>query len=116
MKHRMKHWLVAAAAFAGLLTTTPALAQSCPADVSDLRSQIQEPQLQDRLYEPLDTIISETGGLDAAIAEWQQRLSEAQADRAALSPDSSAGLTRAFDELVLILSHQLDGLRCRASS
>lgn len=114
--HRKTLSLAAAATIAGLLLTTPALAQSCPTNVSDLASQIQEPQLQDRLYEPFDTIVAEAGGLNVAIARWQQKLSDAQADRAALSSDSPPVLTRAFDELVLILSHQLDGLQCRAGS
>jgi hypothetical protein len=115
MKHCTKLSLLAAAGIAGLLITTPASAQSCPADVSDLASQIQEPELQDSIYEPLDTIASNAGGLDEAIAQWRQKLSDAQANKAVLSPNSPAVLTRALDEQILILGHQLDGLRCRAT-
>lgn len=89
-----------------------ARAQSCPADLSALSGQISTPAFQPALTMPVDQMITNAGGLDQAIAEAQQALSELSAVKArniAENMDPGAPL----NDAILILTSELSAFQCR---
>jgi hypothetical protein len=98
----------------GLAGISPSLAQSCPANLSDLDSQIETPGLRARLWLPLEPIIEQVGSLDEAIARTQSSLLAVQARRATALAEGRD--TRSYDDAILIFVRQIEAFECRKTS
>lgn len=85
-------------------------AQSCPADLTALSSQIATPSLQARLSLPMTTIIANAGGVDQALARTQSALADVLARRAVAAANGRD--TRALDDSILVFTRQIEALEC----
>lgn len=93
------------------MTASVGAAQSCPADLTALKGQIQTSGLQARLSLPMTTIIENAGGLDQAIARTTAALAVVQARRATAASEGRD--TTALDDTILIFTRQIEALECR---
>ena len=90
----------------------PAHAQSCPADLTGIASQVQTPDVLAILTTPIDTIIAHDGGLDPAIATTTTRLAELQATLASLGAQDEETRQYLVDSITMFQA-ELSALNCR---
>ena len=94
------------------LSGLPALAQTCPADLSELDSEIQTPSLRVGLHVPLVDMVQRGGGVNAMIAAAEEDVAQLYEQRDRLPPETSADLKRTINEAILLLDTELRALRC----
>ena len=90
----------------------PALAQTCPADLSALDSEIQTESLRVGLFVPLADRVQRGGGVNAMIAKAEEDVARLYDQRDHLAPGTSEDLRRTINEAILLLDAELDALRC----
>lgn len=107
--------LLALAGIALFLSTVsgPAMARSCPADLSALDAQIQTPSLRTGLTKPLDDVIQSAGGVEAAISEAKARLDQLNERQAAIPASAPAVAVRPLNEAITIIEAEIAALECR---
>ena len=103
-------WMVLPALALSLAGASASYAQTCPADLTALTSQIQTPGLQARLALPMATLVDNAGGVDQAIARTQTALEDVQARRV-VAVENGRG-TQALDDAILVFTKQIEALQC----
>jgi hypothetical protein len=104
--------LLLSLAFACGLGGRPALAQTCPADLSALDSEIQTESLRVGLFIPLADRVQRGGGVNAMIAKAEEDVARLYDQRDNLAPSTSEELRRTINEAILLLDAELSALRC----
>jgi len=92
---------------------TPAFAQTCPADLTGLNSQIQTDRIRPALAKTFDALVQEAGGLAPAIAAAESDVTKYQTRLANLPADVSAFERQLTEDAVLIAQARVTALRCR---
>lgn len=104
------HWAPLAAVAISIVCANASYAQTCPADLTALASQIQTPGLQARLSLPMATLVENAGGVDQAIARTQAALEDVQARRVVAVENGRS--TQALDDAILVFTKQIEALQC----
>ena len=112
----MRNRIVSAILASTLAAGSPALASTCPGDLSGLSGQITTEKVRSMLDKPIEQLITDAGSPQAALAKAEADVSRHQAGLQALPPGSSASLTRLYEDALTVATARVAALKCRLQS
>lgn len=98
---------------AAIAQSSPALATTCPSDLTALNGQITSPHVRASLDRTFDDLVAAAGGLPAAIAKAEANVARYQRDLESLTAGSSPALVQLYEEALVVARARLAGLQCR---
>jgi len=109
----MRRLIILGVTILGAAYASPGRAQTCPADLTGLNSQVQSDRIRPVLAKTFDQLVQEAGGLAPAITAAEADVIKYETRLASLPADVSTFERQLTEDAVLIARARVTALRCR---